>query len=535
MAISYILKTICKRQFTLLILLLAPLLLLPIPIVINNQAGSCGYVVLLMMIFWLTEAVPLAVTALIPVALFPFFGILGSEDVCKIYMKEIIMMLFGGLVIAIAIEHSNLHKRIALRVLLMVGSKPRWLLAGFMTITMVLSMWLSNSATTAMMVPIVDAVLIELQTGEVSPSRSKALRKCMMIGTAYAANLGGIGTIIGTGPNLVLKAFADDNYGLKHGLTFASWMLFNIPGMLICIVIAWVWLQINYLGFKKTSESEQEASANIKNVLRTKYKELGRLTFHEIMILVLFAIIVALWFFRAPLFMPGWSDLIEGVTVKGSAPVILISFLMFVIPAQPKNFKHGEKSPTLVNWQVIHQRMPWSLLLLIGGGLAMAEGIKTSCLSHWIGNQVLVLKDLHPALILFILTFIATFMTEVASNTATASIFFPILKEVASALEINPLYLMLGVAVSCSFAFMFPVATPPNAIVFEAGKMKIKDMAKTGFVMNLLCIGVINLMMNTYGDYMFNFKGFPDWAQTIQDNGTTVDKLTLKCQAMLNL
>ncbi|KAK2714267.1 Na(+)/citrate cotransporter-like isoform X2 [Artemia franciscana] len=565
--------------------LILPAVLLPLPLLINTSEARCGYVVILMALLWMTEAIPLAITSLLPVVLLPAFAIMSTDEVCIAYMKETNVMFIGGIIVAIATEHCKLHKRVALRVLMLVGASPRWLMLGFMGTTMFLSMWISNTAATLMMVPIVQAVvdeifkeeegngtnLTDLNSEAIRPpykvkysrqyskdlsalstvtstqelirihqSRKasrvfqtynptyKEIRKAMLLSVAYAANIGGTGTITGTGPNLAFKGIVKSLYPQQDVINFASWMAFNVPSCIINIIVAWLWLQLMYLGFKSdkntnTEETKARASATIKN----KYEELGSVTLEQVMVLFLFIGLVALWFFRDPQFIPGWASPWEdaGIHIEDATAAIFIVVLMFMIPMQPefwrlepRNDGKAKSVQGLVNWKICQEKIPWGLVLLLGGGFALSDATKISGLSDWLGSQLEGLKILPESLILIVVCIMTASVTEVASNTATANILLPVLAKMCELIGVNPLYLMLPATVTCSYAFMLPVATPPNAIVFTVGKMKVMDMVKTGFVMNLLCILVLFIITETFGVFLFDIKTFPTWA-----NATAAD------------
>ncbi|KAI9557048.1 hypothetical protein GHT06_016845 [Daphnia sinensis] len=572
------------------ILVLLPLVLLPLPVIGQGKEARAGYVIIIMAIYWMTEALPLAITSLLPVVLFPLLGIMSTGKVCTAYMKETNMMFIGGLMVALTIEHCNLHKRIALRVLLLVGASPRWLMLGFMLTTMFLSMWISNTATTAMMVPIVEAVVQELfkdgdeemkrdpnvrmvpdgmstcsssntfdidldssegvsqnleavsidsiadvgkSCQELTSSADQSddlcvnMRKCFLLSVAYSANIGGTGTSIGSGTNLVLKGVFKELYGSAPGLNFASWMAFNVPGMLINTFLAWIWLQCLFLGFKRTTADDNAHAAVVKKLIRTKYEELGPMTFHELATLILFILCVALWFFRDPQFITGWAEFLPAVEVDDATAVMTIVLLLFIIPAKPKfwNRQTGERncdgpSPALLEWKLVQDRLPWGIVLLLGGGFALSDASKASGLSSWLGDQLAVLSFLPPFAIMLIICIMTAAVTEVASNTATANILLPILSEMAVTIKVNPLFLMLPATVTCSYAFMLPVATPPNAIVFAAGKMNPVDMVKAGLLMNVVCVVVICVLMASFGSFIFGFDEFPDWAVPQVKNAT---------------
>ncbi|KAK7080784.1 hypothetical protein SK128_008058 [Halocaridina rubra] len=579
------------------VMVLLPLLLLPLPVISATKEARCGYVIMVMAGYWVAEVLPIPVTGIIPVFAFPLLGILSTGELCMVYMKETNMLFIGGLTVAISVEACNLHQRIALFVILHVGQSPRRLMAGFMMTTMFLSMWISNTATTAMMVPIVDAILMELYTtqeernvahsasGDVLVSAAEQqqlqhlssegdsdthpassckdvsvseetennnamptngnnkipddyiqkqrhyMRRALLLGVAYAANCGGTGVVTGTGPNLVLMGILSDSFSEPTGLNFATWMAFNVPGMIICVIICWLWLQFLFMGLCRKNSPVQhitpEREIAVKKLIRKKYTDLGPISHHEATVLTLFIILVFLWLFRAPEFIPGWSAWFtdafgEDLELGDATPAILIAFLLFVLPSSldfwcfrdPKDTKAPKRSPACMNWQILHEKIPWGIILLIGGGFAMAEASEKSGLSKWLGIQFASFDVMPKEAIVFVVSLMTAMLTEVTSNTATASILLPVLKEMALNIQVNPLYLMLPATVACSYAFMLPVATPPNAIVFSASNMRSIDMVKAGFIMNIICVLVITLTINTLGVALFDLNEMPSWTNS---------------------
>uniref|UniRef100_A0A8C9YWA9 Solute carrier family 13 member 5 n=1 Tax=Sander lucioperca TaxID=283035 RepID=A0A8C9YWA9_SANLU len=543
-----------------LILFSAPFLLLPLPLVIGTSEAECAYVIALMAVYWCTEVLPLAVTALLPTLLFPAFGIMKSKDVSKItYLKDTNLLFVGGLMVAVAVEHWNLHKRIALRVLLFVGVRPALLMLGFMGVTSFLSMWISNTATTAMMVPIVQAVLQQLNDSEAeipqilsseeqlqtSEPDSKQLpqtekksegqveaamhkdaaekrRMCkgMTLCVCYAASIGGTATLTGTGPNLVLKGQMNQLFPQNGDvINFASWFGFAFPNMILMLTLAWLWLQ--FLNYKK------EIAAY--NVIREEHRRLGSMSFGEISVLGLFILLVVMWFTRDPGFVGGWATDIfnsEAEYVTDATVAIFIAVLLFVLPSKPpqfcswrtQSFDTGEliAGPTspLLTWKVAQKKLPWGIVLLLGGGFALAKGSEVSGLSKWMGDQMTPLQNIPPWAIAIILCLLIATFTECTSNVATATLFLPVLASMSQSIGINPLYVMVPCTLSASFAFMLPVATPPNAIVFSYGYLKVADMvsmAAVGF-MNIIGILCITLAINSWGKAMFDLDSFPAWA-----------------------
>ncbi|CAN9510896.1 unnamed protein product [Ophioblennius macclurei] len=567
-----------------IILFSTPLLLLPLPLVIDTPPAECAYVIILMAVYWCTEVLPLAVTALLPALLFPLFGIMKSKDVCMQYLKDTNLLFVGGLMVAVAVEHWNLHKRIALRVLLLVGVRPALLMLGFMGVTAFLSMWISNTATTAMMVPIVQAVLEQLNNSDAqfpqirssdevvrtsdadddkptppSEKQSEAqgpvvvtfldaaaemekqkeaeerrkMCKGMTLCVCYAASIGGTATLTGTGPNLVLKGQMNQLFP-ENGdvINFASWFGFAFPNMILMLTLAWLWLQFVFMGFnfKKTwgcgaEKTEKDVAAY--NVIREQHRLLGPMSFGEINVLAVFVLLVVLWFTRDPGFVPGWATYLfnsDAEYVTDATVAIFVGILLFVLPSKPPRFctrrtnsfdtapRQSGPTPPLLNWKIVQKKLPWGIVLLLGGGFALAKGSEDSGLSKWMGEQMTPLQNIPPWAIAIILCLLIATFTECTSNVATATLFLPVLASMSQSIHMNPLYVMVPCTLSASFAFMLPVATPPNAIVFSYGYLKVADMARTGIVMNIIGILCITLAINSWGRAMFQLDAFPAWA-----------------------
>ncbi|XP_053337721.1 Na(+)/citrate cotransporter-like isoform X1 [Clarias gariepinus] len=546
-----------------------PLLILPLPVVVNTSEAKCGFLLILMAVYWCTECLPLAITALLPVIFFPLLGIMTAEQVCLQYFSDGIVLGLGGVVVAIAVEQWNLHKRLALAILLVVGVKPALLMLGFMSITAFLSMWISNIACTAIMLPIVHDILEHLRTTEaendereLQKSRAiqssqrhetrdgtgnfqewnpkellsdeqkyQSLRKGMSMSVCYAASIGGTATLTGSIPNLILKGQLDKIFP-KNGdvINYASWFGFAFPNMLLMLILSWLLLHFMYLGFNVKStfgcgmtRGSQQA---VYQVMRQEFKKLGSMSFAESSVLVLFILLVLLWFTRDPGFIPGWASLLfkqEKMFVTDATVSILITFLFFIIPSEFPRCWHagslditdrskGEAPATLLTWHVVQKVLPWNILLLLGGAFALAKGSEISNLSMWLGHTVLPLGSIPPVALSFVLCIVVTMLTEICSNTVISSVILPILASMASALKVHPLSIMLPPTISSSFAFMLPVATPPNAITFTYANLKIMDMVKPGLVLNLLGVVCINLAVQTWGAAIFHLNEFPEWA-----------------------
>ncbi|XP_060941223.1 Na(+)/citrate cotransporter-like [Limanda limanda] len=581
------------RMKSVFILVFSPLLLLPLAI--STREAACAYVIALMAVYWCTEVLPLAVTALLPTVLFPVLGIMESKDVCMQYLKDTNMLFVGGLMMAVAVEQWNLHKRIALRALLLVGVRPALLMLGFMGVTAFLSMWISNTATTAMMVPIVQAVLDQLHghappepssevpgttvvplqertigdpenmaadheltseggTDAVRPQdtppsvrvdsccppvaavsaaqdESRTMSKGLLLSVCYAASIGGIATLTGTGPNLVLIGQMSQLFPQNGDvINFASWFVFAFPTMLLMLTLAWFWLQFLYVGCNLREtwgcgavRSEKERAAY--DVMKDEHRRLGPMSHGELSVLALFILMVALWFTRDPRFVNGWATHTfntEGEFVTDATVSLFVAVLLFVLPSEPPRYLWRSReseaavwrgpAPPLLTWEVTQQKMPWSIILLLGGGFALAKGSEESGLSRWLGDQLTPLQSIPPWSIAVVVCLLVAIFTECASNVATATLFLPILASMSQSMGLNPLYVMIPCTLSASFAFMLPVATPPNAMVFSSGLLKVSDMARTGVVMNVIGIGCITLAINSWGRVLFSLDSFPSWA-----------------------
>ncbi|XP_076545915.1 uncharacterized protein LOC117608989 [Osmia lignaria lignaria] len=528
-----------------LMIVLWPLILLPLVIVEATEAIAmrCLYVVGIMAIFWMTEVLPLPVTGLIPIVLYPLMGIMSTGDTCACYMNDTTMMFIGSMVIAIVIENSGLHMRVALLIIKTIGCSHRRLTLGLFFVTMFLSMWISNTAATAMMLPIVETVLLELEAqglGDMFVSEENVedntepvkkptnVTMVYYLVAAYASSLGGIGTLVGSGTNLTLKGFFEKRFPDSAGISLTSWMLYSVPPMLLMSFLTWLWLQVMYMGLFRPkskdalaidigSQGERVAAA----VIDKKYKELGSVTWHETTVGVLFVTVVLLWFFRSPGFVRGWPTYITNLQVKDSTAAVCVSILFFILPSKldflrsfdsdPAN-RPTKCSPAMITWKMIHQKMHWSLILVLGGGFAISAGSTTSRLSSIIGNALIGLQSINPLAILFIVCAFAETATELTSNVAVANIILPVLAEMCVALRLHPLYLMLPATLCCSFSFHLPVGTPPNAIVTAAGHIKTRDFAIAGIGPSVITLIVTALAFSTWGTFIFNLSEFPGWA-----------------------
>ncbi|XP_044841496.1 solute carrier family 13 member 4 isoform X2 [Mauremys mutica] len=589
------------RARNLLLVVLIPLLLLPLPLLYPSSEASCAYVLIVTAVYWVSEAVPLGAAALVPAFLYPLFGVMKSSEVAAEYFKNTTLLLMGVICVAASVEKWNLHKRIALRMVMMAGAKPGMLLLCFMCCTTILSMWLSNTSTTAMVMPIVEAVLQELVNAEeehevistagntiseerepkglsekhgqasvevifinedatttdfssvvhtknmngvhmisnpigtenppnkgqnlpqtqilVLPPNPRDLDlstkyqyqsrhdhmicKCLSLSISYAATIGGLTTIIGTSTSLIFLEYFNNHYPHAEVVNFGTWFLFSFPICLIMLVLTWFWMHWLFLGcnFKET--------CSVSKKKKTKREEMSERRIQE-----------------------EYEKL--GNTRKGyrtdATVSVFLGFLMFLIPAKKPCFGKRDKGDSenstdinsvepIITWKDFQKTMPWEIVVLVGGGYALAAGCKTSGLSTWIGRQMLSLSSLPYWAVTLLACILVSMVTEFVSNPATITIFLPILCSMSETLHINPLYTLIPVTMCISFAVMLPVGNPPNAIVFNYGHCQIKDMVKAGLGVNLIGLVVVMVAINTWGISLFQLDTFPDWAMVSNVTG----------------
>ncbi|REJ76405.1 MAG: anion transporter [Acidobacteria bacterium] len=447
-------------------------------------------------IWWITEALPIAVTALLPIILFPLTGGLSLGETTASFGHRYVFLYIGGFVLAIAIQKWNLHKRIALSVIRVVGTDIVKILLGFMIATAFMSMWISNTATTVMMLPIGIAIVAQLQDNpETEENENLIFGKALMLAIAYSATIGGISTLIGTPPNLVLAGVLQETYGIE--LTFANWFIFGLPISLILLLICWSYL--TKIAFKFKQKAFPGGRAEIRNQLEA----LGPVSFEEKLVLAVFALTAAAWISRAFLLAP-FIPAIDDTIIAIATTVVL-----FILPAR-------ERGKKIVTWEEA-VKLPWGILLLFGGGMALAAGFQESGLASWLGGQVTLLQGVAIIVLVVVLIAAVNFLTEVTSNLATTAMLLPILAPLALAIDIHPLLLMVAATVAASCAFMLPVATPPNAVVFGSGYLTIPDMVKTGFWLNLISIGLLTLFVYFVLPQLWSFDAstFPEALKTV--------------------
>ncbi len=449
----------------------------------NQLAVRMAAVAVLVATLWITEIVPLAASALLPLVLFPLLGIASTKATAMQYMNSTVFLLLGGFIIALAMQRWNLHKRFALKILLLTQGKPLTLMIGFMLATASLSMWISNTATTLVMLPIALAVVARFQQ-EFSMGQSQRFSVGLLLSIAYSASVGGMMTLVGTAPNLVFARFYQSATGDSIG--FLPWMLLALPiGLMMLLLLAFILYAFFLRGLPYSPQVHQ--------LLQEENRQLGKITGPERWVMIVFMITAVLWVTRKGLTigdwaLPGWSSFLpHGKLIDDGTVAIMMALSLFFIPVNDEN---GDKTRLLD--QSVFNQLPWSVVLLFGGGFALASGFVESGLSVYLAQQLQGLQHMALPSIIFILTAGMSLLTEMTSNTATAQLVMPVLSAVAKAIQVEPVYLMLPATFAASCAFMFPVATPPNAIVFGTGQVAMKEMLKVGVILNFLAVLLIS-------------------------------------------
>lgn len=429
-----------------------------------------------MAIWWATEAIPVAVTAFLPLVIFEPLGIASLRDAAAPYANPTIFLFMGGFMLALAIERWNLHRRISLAILDRTGTDGRRLVGGFMLVAALLSMWIANTSTTMMLLPIVlsvASVIRENVTG-VSERSLANFQVLMLLGVAYAASIGGLATLVGTPTNALLVAYMGDNYGLQ--ISFARWMAVGIPITAIMLPAAW-WL-LTRIVFPVEVPASQAVDEHLGDLRR----ELGPMNVAERRVATIFALVVTCWMLRLPL-----SNLLGLSGVSDAGIVMAAAVLLFMVPSG------GRSSPPLLLWKDT-SRLPWGVLILFGGGLSLAAAVSNSGLALWLGESLAPLNAFGTAALVVASVTLVIYLTELTSNVATTATLLPVMGAIAVQAGVPPIMLTVPITIAASCAFMLPVATPPNAIVFSTGAISIPQMVKAGFMLNLLGIVIVSII-----------------------------------------
>ena len=446
---------------------------------LNPEAWKVIALAAWMVAWWITEAMPLPVTALLPMIILPILGVFKQEEASAPYASPIVFLFMGGFLIALGMEKRNLHSRIALNLIRVIGTNPNGIILGFMIATAFLSMWISNTATAVMMLPIAMSV-VKLLSERISDENKIGVKNfslVLLLGIAYAANIGGTATIIGTPPNVVMVGYLDQFY--DYDMAFGKYLMVGVPAAIIMITITYILLtKILYPNKIKGQKDTGELVTN-------KLLALGKVSRAEGLVAIIFVLTALTWIFRSPINNLIGSNLLND-TLIGMAGGIL----MFIIPV---NLKKGE---FIMDWSATKE-LPWGILLLFGGGLTLAKAMEVTGIIQTVGEAVSGNSQWELWLLLLVLTSIMLFMTELMSNVALCVIFLPVVLGIADGLNIPPLMLAIPVTLASSYAFMMPVSTPPNAIVYSSGYISMKQMVKAGFILNVISIIMLMILSQT--------------------------------------
>ena len=446
-------------------LLFTGILLLPAPVGMSPEGQRVAASAALMAVWWLTEAIPVPATALLPILLFPLLGVLDGGTVTRAYSHDLIYLFLGGFLIAVTMEKWNLHHRIALYTIRMVGVTPQRIVLGFMLATAFLSMWISNTAATMMMVTIALAVVHEISHEVEHQPGNFRFATALVLGIGYAATIGGVATLIGTPPNAIFAGVVEKTYGYSVG--FLDWMRFALPLSIVMLVLTWLYLT------RILFRSEVASLPGGRDFIRQQIAGLGPMSREEKAVAIVFVSVATSWLLRGLYNPPALS------MIKDSTIAIAGALVLFMIPVNLK------KREFLLDWKTA-VTIPWDIIILFGGGFALAQGFSDTGLTGWLAERLTVLQGVEVMLVIGAVVLLVIFLTEITSNTATASLLLPVTGALAQATGVHPYGMMVAAVVAASFAFMLPVATPPNAIVYGSRYVTIMQMAKAGIWLNLV-------------------------------------------------
>lgn len=476
-------------------LLLGPLMALTIGLSFDLDPSNplitrMAAVAVWMAVWWFTEAVHLAVTALLPIILLPLLGIADSKITASQYMDPIIFLFIGGFIIAFAIERWQLHQRIALKILMKVGTKPSSILFGTMLTSYLISMWISNTASVMMLIAAVLAVIVQIEQHFKDEQQSQKMASALLIGLAYSATIGGMATLVGTPTNMIFVREYTDKFPDNNDMNFFSWFIIGLPLSFILLLSAFYILKKLFI--KNNTQLFLE-----KNYFSAAYQKLGKMDFEEKAVATVFTVTAVLWFTRADIdfgafTMKGWNNLFPNKEyLQDSTVAIVMAVLLFFIPSKK------EKGRALITWEDV-TKLPFDIILLFGGGFALAKGFELSGLSNWMAGQLKFTSATNIYLLIFGMCILVTIISEFASNVACIQLMLPVLLAIQKTMDIHPLVLMVPATLAASLGFMLPVATAPNTIVFGTHRLRAKDMLKAGIILDIVGVLLITLVMMVF-------------------------------------
>ncbi len=462
----------------------------------NPMVTKMAAIAVWMAVWWLTESVHLAVTALLPIALVPILGIADSRTIAQQYMDPIIFLFIGGFIIAFAIERWNLHQRIALGILMKVGASPSRILFGIMLTSYLISMWISNTATVMMLIAMVLAVIVQIENHFKEEHHSHKMATALLIGLAYSASIGGMATLVGTPTNMIFLREYQENFPMNNDMNFFSWFKIGFPLSLALLLVAFFVIKILFI--------KKDVSLTLdKDYFSAAYKKLGKMSYEEKIVALVFVSTALLWFTRADIdfglfTLTGWSNLFPKMDyIQDSTVGIVMALLLFIIPS--KNIK----GRAIIIWDDV-TKLPFDIVLLFGGGFALAKGFELSGLSTWLGSQLQFNSETSLYILLCAMCVLVTIISEFASNVACIQLMIPILIALQKTIDVHPLMLMVPATLAASLGFMLPVATAPNTIIFGSKRLRANDMLKAGFVLDLAGVVLIVIAMMIVGKYLYH-------------------------------
>ena len=485
-------KSSNKHQW--LYVLLGPLLfllvkLLPTPIDLSPAAHNVLACTAWLVIWWLTEALPIAITSLLPLILFPLLGILSIKGASDYYASPIIFLFLGGFILALAMEKWNLHKRIALSIIQKTGTNQRQILLGFIAATGGLSMWISNTATTMMMLPIALSIISQfnaiLKSADTNQQADQKFGKALVMSIAFAASIGGMATIVGTPTNLILVEGVKQLY--DYDIPFDQWFMFGIPLVLLLLGILWWHFSFNVF------QLSQRQVPGASQVIQKEMKGLGKMSYEEKLVAIIFGIVAIAWILRKPLLAPILPN------INDTTIALMGALSLFIIPSSQ------QEGQFLMDWTYA-KKLPWEVVLLFGGAFALAGSFSSSGLTTFLASKMTALASLPFWVMLLAIVAFVNYLTELTQNMATCTLMIPILAALSLTINVHPLGLMIGMTIAASCAFMMPVATAPNAIVFGSGQLEIKDMVRAGFLLNIFSIILITLFVYFILPYIWGIE-----------------------------
>ncbi|XP_055347339.1 solute carrier family 13 member 2-like [Paramacrobiotus metropolitanus] len=551
-------KQLLSSTWRIAVFFVIPLAILPFPLVVNTQLAGATYVLMINIIFYILMPIPLAINAMLPVFLYPLLGVHPAGQIATWFMNDPTTLLISSMAFALGIEAVNLHERIALKVLTVLGPRPERLLLAFLIVSGFLSMWISNIAAVVMLLPIVRAVNKDLceqennitgndavsinskavneEFAEDPPASTKVQKFTMglVLSIIYGASIGGMSTLIGAHPNIVFKLVMDQIYGDVTGVNFATHMMICTPLGIVSLLIVWLLMTIMYVPdyikscCKKQERTPEEMRAQDKlhKNLKGQYEKLGSIRFEEGSVIFFFLFLLMLWFFRSPSVFPGWEIAFKKGYVSDNAPTLLLVATLFVWPRSLKALWTTGKHDPILTWPIMQRRFPWEIFLFACGTNVLSEGSTRGGIAEWTAEQMNALSGIPPWAMMILISLVTAILTEFIGNSTLVTLLLPILATFATQSLVNPIYYLLPAALCTMLSFMTPVAAPITALVYGEKLVTRREMCVTGLIPKITCFILVILFVNTFGDLVYNVHHFPQWANlSAANNASSVHRV----------